>query len=116
MYARGKQLEALEAGTVKLSCGCHVWVKSSLPSGYGRVSIGKDCKRKGRQNRPTFAGSRNGRAKFNETTALEAYRDQRSIKDIAATYGVTEAAVRQLKGGLTWQHVTSNAAVDGQHT
>lgn len=65
---------------------------------------------------PLLRGSRHPGAKFNETTALEAYRDQRSIKDIAATYGVSVASVRALKGGKTWQHVTSAAKVAGLNT
>lgn len=79
----------------------------------GHLSVGtqldnmQDCSRKGRVSNGGTSGESNGRSKLNNETALAAYIDPRDSKEIAKDYGVTDTAIRLLKGGKTWRHVTT---------
>ena len=51
-------------------------------------------------------GSKHGLAKLTEEAALEIYHDKRTHAVIAKDHGVGETAVRSIKKGRTWSHVT----------
>jgi DNA invertase Pin-like site-specific DNA recombinase len=50
-------------------------------------------------------GSGNGNAKIGPKEAEEIFSDQRPQRQIARDYGITQAAVSQIKTKKTWSHV-----------
>lgn len=57
---------------------------------------------KGRQPR----GATSGPAKLLDQQIIEILKDGRSLKAIAADYGVGYHAIRDIKRGVTWKHIT----------
>ena len=51
-------------------------------------------------------GARNGRATLNEQQVLAIVEDRRSNEDVASSYGVTPAAIRDIKAGRNWSWLT----------
>lgn len=51
-------------------------------------------------------GSRNGRAKLNEDMVRAIRCDRRRRTEIAASYGVSDTTIRQIKDGTSWRHVS----------
>lgn len=53
-------------------------------------------------------GEGHGLAKLNDQKAKSIYSDTRSISQIAAEYGVSYKSVTNIKGRITWRHVTGD--------
>ena len=67
----------------------------------------KEIKRRGQH--PT--GEANGLAKLTTENVIHIYQSADHLVDLAKQYGVTEANIRSIKDGRTWQHVTGDLSL-----
>lgn len=58
-----------------------------------------------KNRRASFKGVNNGKAKLTPEQVLQIRGDARSLKHIAADYGVSLGAISQIKLGKVWAHV-----------
>ena len=64
-----------------------------------------DCSKKGRWGPPRTFGEAHGKAKLNDNMVRAIRLDSRTNKEIAATYQISDTAVRQVKSFKRWKHV-----------
>jgi hypothetical protein len=64
----------------------------------------------GRHTKPerTARGERTGTSKLNEENVVKIRADNRPMKQIAASYGITSTMVGYIKSGKSWAHVPMN--------
>lgn len=65
----------------------------------------QDMHRKGRANKPSRKGERNGRHKLTEEDVLAIRADTRNPKIIAPLYGVHWSVIYHVRDGRKWGHV-----------
>lgn len=67
-----------------------------------------DCRSKGRTNGGTktpMRGSQNARSKLSAEQVIAIRQDDRSQREIAAQYGVSQALVSKIKRNEMWRHI-----------
>ena len=69
----------------------------------------KDMAAKGRSGSNGVIGENHAKARFTAETALEVYRSLEPNKVLAERFGVTAAAVYNIRHGRAWAHVTGAA-------
>lgn len=53
-------------------------------------------------------GSRQWKSKFTEEQVINIFNDDRSLRVIAADYGVHHSTIWYIKAGRTWKHIPNN--------